>query len=104
MVNSAISDKGDSVIQCVALDHALPGFNPTFINMDIEGVELAALKGAETLIKESKPDLAISAYHAPNDIWEIPLYLEGLRLGYKFYLRNYSSFISDTVLYATISL
>lgn len=100
-INSVISDKGESIIQCVALDHVIPGFNPTFISMDVEGVECEALKGAETLIKESKPDLAICVYHAPNHIWDIPLYLESLRLGYKFYLRNYTSFIAETVLYAT---
>lgn len=100
-INSKISDKGDSIIQCVALDHAIPGFEPTFITMDIEGAELEALKGAETLIKENKPDLAISVYHAPNHIWDIPLYLKSLQESYKFYLRNYTSFISETVLYAT---
>ncbi len=99
-VSSAISEEGESVIQCVALDHAIPGFKPTFINMDVEGVELEALKGAEMLIKENKPDLAICVYHTPNHIWDIPLYIDGLHLGYKFYLRNYSSFINETVLYA----
>lgn len=102
MVNSAISDEGNSIIQCVALDNVLYGFDPTFINMDIEGAELSALKGATKIIKKNKPDLAISVYHSPNDMWDIPLYLDNLKLGYKFYLRNYSSFISDTVLYATI--
>lgn len=100
-INSVISDKGEAVIQCVALDHVIPGFNPTFISMDVEGAECEALKGAETLIKESKPDLAICVYHAPNHIWDIPLYLESLHLGYKFYLRNYTSVIAETVLYAT---
>ena len=100
-MNSMISDKGESFIQCVALDHVIPGFKPTFIDMDVEGVELEALKGAEMLIKENKPDLAICVYHTPNHIWDIPLYIESLRLGYKFYLRNYTSFISETVLYAT---
>jgi len=100
-INSMISDKGDAFIQCVAIDHAIPGFKPTFISMDVEGVELEALKGAEMLIKENKPELAISVYHAPNHIWDIPLYLKSLQLGYKFYLRNYTSFISETVLYAT---
>jgi FkbM family methyltransferase len=100
-INSMISDKGESVIQCVALDNVVPGFKPTFIDMDVEGVELEALKGAEMLIKENKPDLAICVYHAPNHIWDIPLYIETLQLGYKFYLRNYTSFISETVLYAT---
>jgi len=100
-INSLISDKGDSIIQCVALDHVIPGFRPTFIEMDVEGMELEALKGAEMLIKEDKPDLAICVYHAPNHIWDIPLYIDSLHLGYKFYLRNYTSFISETVLYAT---
>ncbi|MDP2922782.1 MAG: FkbM family methyltransferase [Candidatus Omnitrophota bacterium] len=99
--NSMLSAKGESIIQCVALDHVMPGFKPTFISMDVEGAELEALKGAEMLIKGNKPDLAISVYHAPNHIWDIPLYLEILHLGYKFYLRNYASF-SETVLYATI--
>ena len=100
-INSAISYKGDSVIQCIALDHVIPGFHPTFISMDIEGVELEALKGAEMIIKENKPDLAISVYHSPNHIWEIPLYIKSLNLEYKFYLHNYTSFPSETILYAT---
>ncbi|QWR78131.1 FkbM family methyltransferase [Candidatus Magnetomonas plexicatena] len=98
----AISDEGESVIQCAALDTVVPGFNPTLINMDVEGAELEALKGAETLIRESKPDLAISVYHLPNHIWDIPLYVDSLKLGYNFSLRNYTSFIMDTVLYSTI--
>ena len=99
--NSTISNEGESFIQCVALDHVLPGFKPTFINMDIEGAELEALIGAEMLIKENKPDLAICLYHSPNHLWDIPLYLQGLNLGYRFFIRNYTSFTSETVLYAT---
>jgi len=101
--NSMISKEGASIIQCVSIDHVIPSFDPTFINMDIEGAELEALKGAEGTIVESKPDLAICVYHAPNHIWDIPLYLDGLRLGYQFYLRNYTSFVSETILYATVS-
>lgn len=97
-----ISNEGDIVVQCVSLDNILFNFKPTAIAMDIEGSELKALKGMENLIKESKPDLTISVYHSPNDIWEIPLYLNNLNLGYKFYLKNYTSFCIDTVLYAII--
>ncbi|MBF0463553.1 MAG: FkbM family methyltransferase [Nitrospirae bacterium] len=99
---SVISEEGESVIQCVALDKVIPGFNPTLINMDVEGAELEALQGAEALIRESKPDLAISVYHLPNHIWDIPLFVESLKLGYNLFLRNYTSFITDTVLYSTI--
>ncbi len=99
--NSMISEEGDIFIQCVSLDHVLQSFNPTFISMDIEGAEMEALKGAEKTIVDSKPDLAICVYHLPNHIWDIPMYLDSLKLKYKFFLRNYSGFVSETVLYAT---
>lgn len=101
-INSRITkSNSNSNILCVALDHALPNFRPTFIKMNIEGSELKALEGAKMLLTKFKPDLAISAYHSPDDIWNIPLYLRSLKIGYKFYLRNYSSFVTETVLYAT---
>jgi len=98
---SRILPSGTDRIQTISIDHALPGFQPTFINMDIEGAELEALKGATKTIRASRPDLAICVYHCPNHIWEIPHYLNEMELGYKFYLRNYTSLISETVLYAT---
>ncbi len=99
---SRILASGNARVQAVAIDHVLPDFQPTFISMDIEGAELAALQGAEETIRTSRPDLAICVYHAPNHLWEIPLYLHKLGLGYRFYLRNYTSFTGETVLYATI--
>lgn len=99
---SSIFDQGDITIQCVSLDNVLPSFNPTFISMDVEGAEIEALNGARKLILENKPDLAISVYHFPNHLWEIPLFLNELQIGYKFYLRNYTGFTYETVLYATV--
>jgi FkbM family methyltransferase len=98
---SRILASGEARIQCVAIDHALPGFHPTFINMDIEGAELEALKGAEKTIKANHPDLGICVYHSPSHLWDIPLYLDSLGIGYRFFLRNYTSFTGETVLYAT---
>jgi hypothetical protein len=69
--------------------------------MDVEGAEPDALKGAEGLIREHRPDLGICVYHAPDHIWEIPLYLHEMGLGYRFYLRNHTAFTQETVLYAT---
>ena len=34
-IGSMISDKGESFIQCVALDHVIPGFKPTFISIPL---------------------------------------------------------------------
>ncbi len=102
-INSAITDKGNFFVQSVAIDHVLPNFHPTFISMDIEGAEFEALCGAEKLIRDSRPDLAICVYHTPNHLWDIPIYLDSIGVGYNFYLRNYTSFIAETVLYASVA-
>ncbi len=97
---SRILSSGEASIQAVTIDSILYGFKPTIITMDIEGAELEALQGAGNTIRENRPDLAICVYHSPAHLWEIPLYLHRLELGYRFYLRNYTSFVSETVLYA----
>ena len=98
---TCISEKGEKGVQVVAIDEVLPNFQITYITMDIEGAELEALYGAKNFIKTWKPDLGIAVYHKPEHLWEIALYLSTLVPEYKFYLRNYTGGISDTILYAT---
>ena len=97
---SSLTAEGGTLIPCVALDDALPGFRPNLIKMDIEGAEPDALRGAESLIRQYHPGLAICVYHRPGHLWEIPQLIARWRLGYRFYLRahGYSDF--DVVLYA----
>jgi hypothetical protein len=78
---SHASSAGDTVIQCVALDEALPIFRPNLIKMDIEGAEYAALWGARQLIAEHRPGLAICLYHRPEHLWQIPLLVRQLTGG-----------------------
>lgn len=96
---SSISENGTVEIEVVSLD-TLVNKKVTFIKMDIEGAEIAALMGSENLIKLFKPKLAISVYHAPTDLWEIPLLIKRLNPDYKIYLRNHSGTIAETVCYA----
>lgn len=56
------------------------------IKMDIEGMELEALLGAEKIITQSKPDLAICVYHHHNDNEIISSWLN--RKGYETYNSN----------------
>jgi len=98
--SSCIGDNGTKIINADSIDNILNGDEATFIKMDIEGTELKALMGAEKTIKKYKPKLAISIYHKPSDIVEIPLYINSLVPNYKFYIRHYSMYIYETVLYA----
>ena len=71
-----------------------------FIKMDIEGSELGALIGATESLRRWRPKLAISLYHRPEDFFVIPLWLDSLQIGYRFYLDHYSVHHEETVLYA----
>ncbi len=99
-LSSAISESGDEFVCVLSIDDALASTKFTYITMDIEGAELSALQGAQEMIRRHAPDLAISVYHAPEDLWRIVNYLESLCCGYKYYLRNYSGFTYETLLYA----
>ena len=103
--NSALSqivDKGTDEISVISLDDYLHMDRASFIKMDIEGAELKALKGAENIIKTYKPKLAISIYHKVNDFIDIPEYLLSIVPEYKFYVRHYSCYKYETILYAMI--
>ncbi|MCP3788729.1 UNVERIFIED_ORG: FkbM family methyltransferase [Pseudomonas parafulva] len=93
-------DVGGDPVCCVRLDDALPGFEPNFIKMDIEGEEPAALRGAIGLLSRHRPRLAISVYHRAEHLWEIAEQLQAYGLGYRYYLRCHSPSTFDTVLYA----
>ncbi len=70
--------------------------------MDIEGAELNALYGMEQTIKRCKPKLAICIYHKFEDLWELPLYIRKLVPEYKLYIRNYTTYLDEIVLYAVL--
>jgi FkbM family methyltransferase len=111
-VNSGISKSGDTTIQCVAIDDALPDFHPTLIKMDIEGAEYDALLGAQKTIVNYKPGLAISLYHTPAHLWQIPLLVDRLvssstpaghtsgSISYDYFLRPHMANGYELVFYA----
>ncbi|MDE7311318.1 MAG: FkbM family methyltransferase [Eubacterium sp.] len=102
MVASVVQDgSGPSFpIHAVAMDDVLKGRKVSFIKMDIEGAEQKALEGAKHIIRTYKPKLAVSIYHKADDFYKIPLFLHELVPEYQFYVRHYTCFYADTVLYA----
>lgn len=96
---SSVSDEGIVTIEVDSIDNVIR--EPvTFIKMDIEGAEYQALLGAKNMIAQHKPKLAISVYHKPDDLWELPYLIYTLNPTYTFYLRHYSLDSNEIVLYA----
>ena len=98
---SRLDETGEDYAQCVTLDDALLGFKPTFISMDIEGSEVAAIEGGRQLITEHLPDLGVCVYHYPEQIAEVIQTINSIHSGYQFYVRNYTGYLTETVIYAT---
>jgi len=72
-----------------------------FIKMDIESAEMAALLGAENVLRTHKPNLAISIYHKKKDLFRIILWLNSLDIGYKFWLDIHEQYCqAERILYA----
>ena len=102
---SSVTDhiqEGSVCIEADTIDALLLDKKVTYIKMDIEGAELEAIKGAKRVIQEQRPRLAVSIYHKPEDIFQIPALLYRYNKDYRFYLRHYSFSYYDTVLYAVV--
>ncbi len=97
-IDSATS-KADTV-PVVTLDSLVKKVHNPFLKMDIEGADFDALLGAKKLIKTYRPNMSLSLYHCPEDLWRIPLYIESLVSGkYDFYLRQEGHWGLETTLY-----
>lgn len=97
---SHFGNKDGLMVHTDLLDNIIKDDAVGFIKMDVEGHEINVLRGAERIIKEQHPILAVSLYHKRSDIWRIPIYLLSLNSSYYFYMRYYGAANGDTVLYA----
>lgn len=95
-----ISEKGDVLLEVDSIDNLVQSEKVSFIKMDIEGSELASLKGAYDTIKNNKPTLAICVYHKKEDLITIPQFIKSVNCDYKLYLRAHGGDSSEVVLYA----
>lgn len=94
------ADAGPGAVSVISLDRYLDGAPASFIKADVEGMEMALLKGASETIVRCRPKLAICVYHYPSDIPQISSYLKSLVPDYRFALRHHSPQLMETVLYA----
>lgn len=100
LASSGMTEHGELVIQTVALDEALPDWNPTYVKLDIEGAEGSALRGMAETLRAARPALAVCVYHKPADLWKLPRLVDELLPGASFFLRSHAWNGFDLVLYA----
>lgn len=60
------------------------------LRLEIEGAELAALRGAERLIRRFRPTMTLSAYHLPSDFPDLIGFVKGTGHDYRMRLRHQS--------------
>ncbi len=99
-LSSSASAEGALTVACAPLDELLANDQPTYIKMDIEGAEPAALAGGRRLLQRHRPQLAISVYHQQDHLWQIPLQILASGVPCRFHLRRYNEECWDTVCYA----
>jgi FkbM family methyltransferase len=99
-LSSHISAEGSLRVPCESLDKVLLNQRITFLKMDIEGAELDAISGAESLIRKNRPILTICLYHKQNHLWAIPLKIASYVSDYDYHLRTHGKDGWDLILYA----
>ncbi|MBP2636947.1 MAG: hypothetical protein H6Q72_2854 [Firmicutes bacterium] len=98
-MSSAISKNGNDKIELIALDEFINEKRISLIKMDVEGFENEVLLGAKGIIKRDNPKLLVSAYHYPEDLWNLQLLVQSINSSYKFYLRHLDEEIYETMLF-----
>lgn len=96
--SSAINPDGELEIQVDRLDQ-LTDQPITFLKMDIEGSEAAAIAGARDTIIRNRPRLALSVYHNSADLRELTQQVLAMVPDYKLYLRHYTEGVPETVMF-----
>ena len=74
IIHGFVSDKNG--MKSITIDSILKDKHVDFIKMDIEGAEINALKGAKAVLASQNVDLAVCAYHYPEDYDRIYRLLE----------------------------
>jgi FkbM family methyltransferase len=97
---SSRSDAGALKVSVATLDEVTAGENPTFLKLDVEGDELAALQGGIEILQRAKPVVAVCVYHRPEDLWTIPLFLHEVLPAHRLFLRAHAWDGFELVAYA----
>lgn len=75
-------------IPCQSLDSILNGKECSYIKYDVEGADIAAIRGSSRTIKKFSPKICCGVYHRCYDFIDIPIEINKINSSYKFSLRQ----------------
>ena len=100
-MSSSFSSVGAIEVEVVPIDEVVEANGAlVYLKFDVEGAEWEALKGCQKLLARARPLLAISVYHRPDDLWQLPLYVAAHDPNYRLFLRTQGEDGMDVICYA----
>uniref|UniRef100_UPI004056DF5F FkbM family methyltransferase n=1 Tax=Agathobacter sp. TaxID=2021311 RepID=UPI004056DF5F len=99
-VSAKVNEYGNEEIDIYALDDYFANEKISFLKADIEGYEIKMIEGAERIIREDKPIIAVCIYHNATDMYYIMQKIKEINPTYRFGIRHHSVEYCETVLYA----
>lgn len=85
--SSASSASGGTPVQMITIDSLASPVS--YLKMDVEGFEAAALRGGADTLKQQKPKLNIACYHRSEDLYRLPLLIHELQPAYQIFMRRH---------------
>jgi len=82
----------EAMIPAASVDSIIGGEYVSYIKIDIEGREKAAITGGAETIRRCRPKMCISCYHRGEDIFELPLLVKSMVPDYRIYIRHHPYF------------
>ncbi|MEI6726219.1 MAG: FkbM family methyltransferase, partial [Actinomycetes bacterium] len=74
-MDGAIAGNCGETINVLSVDGTV-GPGVTYLKLDVEGAEEAALQGARRAIAAAHPVVAVAVYHRAADLWRLPAWLD----------------------------
>lgn len=95
--SSQFSEIGNIVVDSKTIDSLV--LEPTYMKFHLEGFELAALKGSVLTISKFRPKISITAYHNPDGIYLMLLWLINNLNNYDYLFRMHGWCGTGAVIY-----